>query len=65
MNVVKLKYKTENPYPPTPKALEAVASFDTDRLRLYPDPEASVSYRSNIKRHNINKIEIFCRCYGF
>ena len=28
----------ENPYPPSPKVLEALANFDAKRLRLYSDP---------------------------
>ena len=58
VNVVKLN-TNENPYPPTPKALEAVAAFDIDRLRLYPDPEASVLIEAISKRYNINKNQIF------
>ena len=30
----------ENPYPPSPRALEAIAGAVNDDLRLYPDPEA-------------------------
>ncbi|MGI6214078.1 MAG: histidinol-phosphate transaminase [Christensenellales bacterium] len=30
----------ENPYPPSPKVKALLENFDTDRLRLYPDPEA-------------------------
>jgi len=30
----------ENPYPPSPKIRELLADFDTDRLRLYPNPNA-------------------------
>lgn len=30
----------ENPYPPSPQALKAIAAATGDRLRLYPDPEA-------------------------
>ena len=30
----------ENPYPPSPKALAALAAVTGDRLRLYPDPTA-------------------------
>jgi histidinol-phosphate aminotransferase len=30
----------ENPYPPSPKVIEAIRKFDCDRLRLYPDPIA-------------------------
>ncbi|HSG04041.1 MAG TPA: histidinol-phosphate transaminase [Marinobacterium sp.] len=31
----------ESPYPPAPGVTAAVHQFDTDRLRLYPDPEAA------------------------
>lgn len=31
----------ENPYPPSPKAVEAIKHLDTDLLRLYPDPEST------------------------
>ena len=30
----------ENPYPPSPRAMEAIAAA-TERLRLYPDPGAT------------------------
>lgn len=30
----------ENPYPPSQEAVQAWKDFDTDRLRLYPDPTA-------------------------
>ena len=41
VDVVKLN-TNENPYPPSPEVIEAAESFDFDRLRLYPDPQASV-----------------------
>ena len=28
----------ENPYPPAPGVEDVLKNFDTDRLRLYPDP---------------------------
>jgi histidinol-phosphate aminotransferase len=31
----------ENPYPPSPRVVEAIQSALSDRLRLYPDPVAS------------------------
>lgn len=31
----------ENPYPPSPAVRAAIASFDADELRLYPDPDAN------------------------
>ena len=36
----------ENPYPPAPGAIRALRELETDRLRKYPDPAASmpVSY---------------------
>ena len=37
--VIKLN-TNENPYPPSPKAVAALRAYDTDRLRLYPDPTA-------------------------
>lgn len=37
--VVKLN-QNENPYPPSPKALEAMRQFAGESLRLYPDPLA-------------------------
>ena len=36
-DVVKLN-TNENPYPPSPRCAEVLASFDLDRLRRYPDP---------------------------
>ena len=30
----------ESPYPPSPKVIEAISSFETGRLNRYPDPEA-------------------------
>lgn len=39
-NLVKLN-TNENPWPPSPKALEAIAAATDDRLRLYPDPDSS------------------------
>lgn len=38
-HMVKLN-TNENPYPPSPKAVQAWKDYDTDRLRLYPDPTA-------------------------
>ena len=38
--VVKLN-TNENPYPPSPAAVEAMRALDADRLRRYPDPTAT------------------------
>ena len=37
--VIKLN-TNENPYPPSPGAIEALRTFDPERLRRYPDPMA-------------------------
>ena len=39
-DVVKLN-TNENPYPPTPKVLEAAERMNISDLRLYPDPEVT------------------------
>jgi histidinol-phosphate aminotransferase len=52
-NLVKLN-TNENPYGPSPRALEAIRQAATDSLRLYPDPESArlreavASYFGNI-----------------
>jgi histidinol-phosphate aminotransferase len=46
--IVKLN-TNENPYPPSPRALAAIAAA-TDRLRLYPDPGA-LALRETIAAH--------------
>lgn len=39
-DIVKIN-ANENPYPPSPKALEVLKSFDGDRLRFYPNANAT------------------------
>lgn len=39
-DIVKLN-ANENPYPPSPKAIEAIKNFDAAKLRLYPDAGAA------------------------
>ena len=50
-----LKLNTnESPYPPAPGVKKALAEFDTQDLRLYPDPVAlSVLSRSGDRRQRI------------
>lgn len=57
-NLVKLN-TNENPYGPSPKALEAIAAASDDRLRLYPDPVA-LELREAIARFNgVDAEEVF------
>lgn len=37
LNLIKLN-TNENPYPPSPKVIEAIRNFELNHLRLYPDP---------------------------
>jgi len=55
-----LKLNTnENPYPPAPGVAEALYTFDTDRLRLYPDPGAGVLIRALAKRYQVQEDQVF------
>ena len=43
----------ENPYPPSPRVLEALSRALTDRLRLYPDPLATAFRRAAAALHGV------------
>ena len=49
----------ENPYPPSPRALEAIHAAAGDGLRLYPDPEALKLRRAIAQRHGLGIEEVF------
>ncbi|MBQ6352281.1 MAG: histidinol-phosphate transaminase [Lentisphaeria bacterium] len=56
-NLVKLN-TNENPYPPSPAVIAAVAGFAAEKLRRYPDPAAdglrdAVAARYGLKRENV------------
>src|SRR6516225_9260788 len=54
-----LKLNTnENPYGPSPRVLAAIASA-TDRLRLYPDPRASLLCGTIAARYGVAPEEVF------
>ena len=55
--VVKLN-TNENPYPPSSRVLTAIAAA-TDRLRLYPDPGATVLREAIAARHDVAPEEVF------
>jgi histidinol-phosphate aminotransferase len=48
----------ENPYPPSPHVLAAIAAA-TDRLRLYPDPRASALRETIAAHYNVAPDEVF------
>lgn len=57
-NIIKLN-TNENPYPPTPKAAQAGATFDMDLLRKYPDPTASELIDALSEKYNVKPSQIF------
>jgi len=57
-NIVKLN-TNENPYPPSPRVLEAIASVSGDQLRRYPDPESVELRQALADYHGLNIDEVF------
>lgn len=57
-NLVKLN-TNENPYGPSPKALSAIREAADDRLRLYPDPAATVLRETIAARFGLAADEVF------
>ena len=60
-NLLKLN-TNENPYPPSPKVVEAVQKVlenSADALRLYPDPDASKLKQAIAKQQNVAVENVF------
>ncbi|MFV5452930.1 histidinol-phosphate transaminase [Acinetobacter baumannii] len=60
-NLLKLN-TNENPYPPSPKVVEAVQAVlheQADVLRLYPDPDATALKQAIANQQNINVSQVF------
>lgn len=49
----------ENPYPPSPKAIEAIGTV-TDSLRLYPDMEATALREAIAQVNGVKPENVFC-----
>ncbi len=50
----------ENPYPPSPAALDALARFDGARLRLYPRPDGGPLRAAAAKAFGLPESHVFC-----
>lgn len=50
----------ECPYPPSPKALEAIRQTADDSLRLYPDPECLDLRRALAAYYGLRPEQVFC-----
>lgn len=57
-NMIKLN-TNENPYPPSPKVVEAMKSLQADTLRLYPDPTCADLVKTLADYHNVNPENVF------
>ena len=57
-NIIKLN-TNENPYPPSPKAAEVMKAFETDRMKLYPDPDSTVLVDALAERYGVNPSQVF------
>ena len=50
----------ECPYPPSPRAVEAIRAAAGDGLRLYPDPECLALRQAIARREGLNPDQVFC-----
>jgi histidinol-phosphate aminotransferase len=57
-DLVKLN-TNENPFGPSPRALEAIAAEATDTLRLYPDPQATALREALAAYHGVTSDQVF------
>ena len=57
-DIVKIN-ANENPYPPSPKAVEALKNFDTDRLRFYPQANATALKQAIADFYEVKAENIF------
>lgn len=49
----------ENPYPPAPGVVRALREFDTDKLRLYPEPTCKVLVDAIAENYSIKPEQVF------
>ena len=56
--IIKLN-TNENPYPPAPGVIRALKEFDTDRLRLYPEPTCKVLVDAIAEYYGLKSSQVF------
>ena len=49
----------ENPYPPSPKALQAITEANNEKLKLYPDPNAETLKQAVADYYSLSKDQVF------
>lgn len=57
-NLIKLN-TNENPYPPSPKVIEAISGEEVARLRLYSDPDCAPLVSAIAKRYAVSADQVF------
>lgn len=57
-NLIKLN-TNENPYPPSPRALEAIHAATENSLRLYPDPNSDQLKEVIARHHGVERSHVF------
>ena len=57
-DIVKIN-ANENPYPPSPKAIEALKSFDTNKLRFYPSSNSTKLKEAIAKYYKVDVSNVF------
>ncbi len=57
-HMVKLN-TNECPYPPAPGVAQALRSMETDKLRLYPAPDAAVLVNALAEYHHLDPTQVF------
>lgn len=57
-DIIKLN-TNENPYPPSPRAERILREYESGRMRLYPDPDATVLVDALAERYGIKPSKIF------
>lgn len=57
-DVIKLN-TNENPFPPSPMVTKALADFDADKLRLYPDTNSQTLTDALAQRYNVKPSQVF------
>ena len=57
-DIIKLN-TNENPYPPAPGVQKVLKEFETDRLRLYPDPAAAELVEAIAAEYGVKSSQVF------
>lgn len=57
-DIIKLN-TNENPYPPSPNAVKALEHFDTNKMRLYPDPDSQILVEALAETYGLKSSQVF------